>query len=718
MRTAVIEGSSQEPVIALSFTPNDVFPHDIELPSYPKPVSSVWSKYQRPQMPRHPRTIGDWVRALPSRKWDRERKVWIVTQPGPDIERVLTEAGFDIDYGIAEGHIRSLSQLARPKVTLDPLDPAMCWVHLRFADFATVESWLPAYNEWDAKKNAWRCTTADITASDDRLPLSRAVMDESGRQASRPSFRFGSASEKDISALACSTGDANRPGTPPLWRAKRELYGYQKSGALAVASGHSLLADEPGLGKTSTAISAHATVGTRRLVVVCPPVVLSNWERELSIAGYSEPDAEEGLRTCLVRPGRKVPDFPDAGVVIVADSLVGARPELVGKIIDWHPDGLIVDEAHREKGLMSKRSLAVRRIAHNTSGLRIPITGTPVVKTPQDLAPLLDISGHIGPVFNGLSAFMSVYCRKDRMRGWVPRMKSLPALRDVLDAHVWVRRNTDDVIDLPDLIRLPMIVDINLTAFRRTHGEVIDQVVEWMDEMVEARNRATGGHSDELTSRMLDDIQDRSFFLVSKLRKTAGLSKVPVAKDWITDFLDSNPANDDGTYDRPLVVWTHHREVTEAMILAASELGVPVASIWGETQQSKVPQIVDRFQEGKIAVLVAAMKAAGVGVTLTRGRDALFVETDWTPDTIQQAQNRQRRIGQTHRMVATTLVARDTLDERIQEVLANTSKIVNPLVGGDNDMSVIDTDGNDHAVRAIIDSIIAAAMDKRRRRRR
>src|ERR1035437_9634125 len=80
-------------------------------------------------------------------------------------------------------------------------------------------------------------------------------------------------------------------------------------------------------------------------------------------------------------------------------------------------------------------------------------------------------------------------------------------------------------------------------------------------------------------------------------------------------------------------------------------------------------RLVGDFQAGKIPELVCSISAAGVGITLTKASDMLFVETDWTPALITQAEDRCHRIGQENHVVCTTLIASGTLDEHIQSVL-------------------------------------------------
>ena len=81
-------------------------------------------------------------------------------------------------------------------------------------------------------------------------------------------------------------------------------------------------------------------------------------------------------------------------------------------------------------------------------------------------------------------------------------------------------------------------------------------------------------------------------------------------------------------------------------------------------------------------MLVAQIAAAGVGLTLTRASTALFVETDWTPALVVQAEDRIHRISQTASVELVTLVAAGTLDERIHDTLAKTIRVLETLTPG------------------------------------
>lgn len=59
----------------------------------------------------------------------------------------------------------------------------------------------------------------------------------------------------------------------------------------------------------------------------------------------------------------------------------------------------------------------------------------------------------------------------------------------------------------------------------------------------------------------------------------------------------------------------------------------------------------------------------GTGVTLTKASYIIFVDTPWTDAEFQQCADRIYRIGQSKNVCIITLVAKDTYDERVLEIL-------------------------------------------------
>lgn len=487
---------------------------------------------------------------------------------------------------------------------------------------------------------------------------------------------------------------------------------------------------------TRQALAAASLRRSHRTVIVVPPVVVTNWVKETEESSLAKNCHGDIV---MFRAGRKERPFPDRGVVVIPDSLMTSRPHLVQQAIDWAPEVFVYDEAHRARNWESKRSEVMRAFSEQLPPdcLRIAISGTPLFSQPHELASILAITGHLDPVFGGYSNFLTEYSKQNHFKAWVAQKKKLPQLRQRLSEHVWVRRLKADVLkDLPPKSRVGVFVDVDLKDYRKAHDEVIDKITDWLvafwDEKAEeaAKILADPKVSPEVKAKAgprwpngeeKDSWARQQIGLMSPLRKAAGVAKVPVALDTINDWVASNrldtPAADGSLYDRPLLVWAHHQEVIAALkdgIAAANkDVQVAVEIIDGATPAATRGAIVDRFQAGKIGVLIASNTAAGVGITLTRGSDMIFVETDWTPAIVSQCEDRQCRIGQTQPVICKTLIAPETLDQRIQKVLLTKAEVLNEVLGGtEADVAVASTEDDLVAPSEIILALIEVAEPK------
>lgn len=504
-----------------------------------------------------------------------------------------------------------------------------------------------------------------------------------------------------------------------------ELADYQREGATQVARGMRLLADAPGVGKTRQALAAAAALRSQRTLILAPPTVLSHWEYETTASGLdihsgsesyqkssprdmtdgSEPLSSIERRIEVVRAERrKAVVLPDSGVVIASDTTVTARPGLADQLRAWHPTVFILDEAHRAKTWSSKRSICVRGIGRS-SDVTIALSGTPLFANPVEMTPLLDLTGDLMSVFGGRHQFIARYARQNKWNAWIPRRENLPELRSSLDEHVWVRRTKDDVMpSLPAKSRRSMIIDVDPKLFNAAHTDVIAKVDAWIAQCL----RDTG----VLPTRQEAKAWSRgNLGCISQLRKAAGLSKIPAMSDMITEWVSSQIADRSGI-THPLVIWTHHREVTDGLSkacdaavrkIAGLRFTTPCGVIAGDVPQNQRTDLIADFQDGRIPVMVCSITAAGLGITLTRSSDVIFAETDWTPALIQQAEDRCHRIGQDNHVTITTLIAPNTLDEKIQEVLLRKSKVLDAILGGDNNVS---TDTHSSPGASILEAIV------------
>lgn len=648
-------------------------------------------------LPGSSRTYREWVRGLPDRRWDASSRRWVITGLGVgdglagtgrvDLPAWFAAVGLAVRYPHA-GPVAgwSLDRLVTPAARFHPEFPDRLQVVPRLLGTQVTEERL-GWGAVHERAAGWFELPVMDALTGGRLRAGVTWPEGTAERAAAQLRRspavagFERFAAQLSSAASFDDLDGGREALAgwlamlPAWFGM-ELYPYQQLGALAVALGHSLLADEPGLGKTASALAVAAIRGSARTLIVCPPLVATHWEREaartgLATAGGSRP---AGRIVRLSPRSKRAVALPDAGVVIVPDSLLAARPALRDEVRGWGADVLLYDEAHRAMNLTTARTAAVLDVAASAR-FCVPITGTPLLASPHQLVPLLEMARLLGPVFGGRDAFLRAYCRQDSFGNFQPRRRELDRLGTILTERVWTRRRKQTVLPwLPRKLRTDLHVDVPLGEYRAAHREVLAVIDRWIDEYrAEHDGQDPDGEAVEAFAR-------GSLGLISQLRRASGLCKIPAATEFLA-LHDFEPDASDGRFRRPLLVWAHHREVVDALLDAVPARVGRVGAIRGQTSDAERDELVDAFQAGEVAVLVCSIVKAGVGITLTRAQDALFVETDWTPAIVEQAEDRANRIGSTEHLQITTLIATGTVDEHVQTALDTKRHILGAVYG-------------------------------------
>ena len=651
----------------------------------------------------------EWIKEMPGRRFDPVTKTWVITAPGRDFPATFESAGFTVDLFDAP---LPLGALYRPVVTLN--GPGAVRIYPRFLGPDPIQDKLGGSGSWDEATGSVMAPVLSLAHWPDRLvpgevreAIERAQRDAESAPDLAGASRFTALAaneegvEEHVAALVEQFGDV------PDWFGMTP-YPYQRVGALTVAAGRRLLADAPGLGKSLQGILVAQLLGARRTLVICPPVVQSNWKREIERTGFIE-HLDPSADIAMIKSGRKVPDLPDVGVVIATDSLLAgpSRRPLVEDILAWGGDLMVYDEIHRAKTWEAKRSIVMREIATSFRA-RVGLSGTPMMSNPAELASVLAITGQLDPVFGGRKPFMDRYTRLDNFGKPQPRTANLPELGKILREQVWVRRTKDQV--LPDLPKKPpprtQIVDVKLTQYHAAHEDVIGKILEYIAECFEESDSPPS--EEEMQAWCAGQIG-----CVSQLRRAAGLAKVDAAVEYIVDWVEQSGIDEDGGFSRPLIAWGIHNTVINTIAENLDAKGIPYGIIRGDTSMAQRDNIVQQYQNGHLAVILANIVAAGVGITLTRGSDALFVETEWLPDLITQAEDRQHRIGQTRPVLVTFMVADGTLDHTIQRVLRRNLKVLKAVMGeGVRDVSASDDDMTSMSVKDIMWGIAAPVLEK------
>jgi len=123
---------------------------------------------------------------------------------------------------------------------------------------------------------------------------------------------------------------------------------------------------------------------------------------------------------------------------------------------------------------------------------------------------------------------------------------------------------------------------------------------------------------------------------------------------------------------RKVLVFSYFRHVLAALERRLSVLG----SIHGDVASDEREELMQRFRDHDgHGILIGQITAAGVGLNLQAASVVVLMEPQWKPSTEEQAIARAHRMGQTERVVVHRLLARDSVDERIMELLAGKQEL-------------------------------------------
>lgn len=114
------------------------------------------------------------------------------------------------------------------------------------------------------------------------------------------------------------------------------------------------------------------------------------------------------------------------------------------------------------------------------------------------------------------------------------------------------------------------------------------------------------------------------------------------------------------------------------------EAGIAYYIITGSTSKERRLQLVKDFNQGNTPLFLISLKAGGVGLNLT-GADVVIHYDPWWNQAVQnQATDRAHRIGQTKKVTVYKLIAKNTIEEKIEKLQQTKKDLADQIIGGDN----------------------------------
>lgn len=408
---------------------------------------------------------------------------------------------------------------------------------------------------------------------------------------------------------------------------------YQMEGiAFLFPRAAAILADEMGLGKTMQAITTIRMLllsgELKNILLICPKPLVTNWVREFK---------------------QWAPEIPVA--VIEGDSAkrawIWSNPQAPMKIANYelmmrdhetvlsnslHFDLVVLDEAQRIKNRNSSTSEIVRSIPRSRSWA---LTGTPIENSVEDLVSIFE--------------FLSPGYLRDDMH-----LKSLgKATRDYI-----LRRTKDKVLtDMPP--KLFRSADLELTGDQRASYKAAEE--DGIIQLSDLGESITIHHVFELVLRLkqicnFDPVTGSSAKLE---RLEADLEEVAASGQKAIIFSQ----------------WVETLDVLNERLAKYHPL-----QYHGRIPSNKRDAVIDQFKHNpKNKVILMSYGAGAVGLNLQFCHYVFLFDRWWNPAVEDQAINRAHRLGVKSPVTVTRMMAVDTIEARINEVLEQKRELFNTL---------------------------------------
>ena len=483
----------------------------------------------------------------------------------------------------------------------------------------------------------------------------------------------------------------------------RQLMPHQAQVVAAAAAGHRtfLLADEPGLGKTAQALLAAEAADAYPLLVVVPNVVKTNWARETGLWTPTRP------ATVVHGDGHTVDAFSD--VVVVNYDVLDRH---VGWLGTFGFRGMVVDEAHFIKNKESQRSRHVLELSERIRSrtlrpLLMALTGTPLINDIEDFLAIWEFLGWIDEDEPGPELMAAL----ERI-GLTPVDRDFyPAARSaVIDLGIVRRRKVDVAADIPArrIADLPVELEGALgRSIRDAERLLARRLVKRYRSALEARSPGVDvrGIDHDLVRKVAgwerqDTAEDSSGENVFTMMRRIGQAKAVLAADYAAQL-----ARNVGK----VVFFAKHVDVMDAAEDVFERRGVGYASIRGDQTPRARQQSIDAFvDDPDVSVVVCSLMAAGVGINLQVASDVVLAELSWTDAEQTQAIDRVHRIGQDQPVTAWRIIAAQTIDARIAELIDSKAGLAARALDGSDEQLTSSVDVQLEALVTLLTDALTA----------
>ncbi len=408
-----------------------------------------------------------------------------------------------------------------------------------------------------------------------------------------------------------------------------------------------ILADDMGLGKTLQTLSfiqSEREAGrlTAPVLIICPTSLLGNWQQE---AARFTPQ----LRVLQVYGGKRQHLFEQLSDY---DLLVTTYPLVVRdiKVYQHHKFSLVVlDEAQHIKNSGSQAAQAVRLLK---ADFRLALSGTPLENHLGELKSLFDfvLPGLLGTE----NHFQQVYRKPIEKQGDMERSN---ALKQRIAPFMLRRTKNQVATELPEKTEIVQLLE--LEHDQRNLYESIRLVMETRVRELFLKKGVAASQIEFLDAllKLRQACCDARLVPIEQAQGVKHNAKLEWLRDNLPEMIEEG---------RKILLFSQFASMLNLIEQELQYLGISYSKLTGQTKNRQ--QQIDDFQHGDKPVFLISLKAGGTGLNLTAADTVIHYDPWWNPAAENQATDRAHRIGQDKAVFVYKLIARQTVEEKVQQM--------------------------------------------------
>jgi len=452
---------------------------------------------------------------------------------------------------------------------------------------------------------------------------------------------------------------------------KSKLRDYQKKGLewltfLFENSFGGLLCDDMGLGKSHQILALLCQVFNRKdvhkpVLIIAPTTVISHWES--IIEKFST-----GLSVLAYYGSSRSLESVVPGTCVLTSYGILRTDEMLQQCY-W--DMVIFDEAQHIKN----RSTAGWKYAQNLNAeIKIGVTGTPVENSLQDLKSLFDIvlPGFLG---NNEEFYQDFLLPIENQQDF----KENERLKAIIAPFILRRAKEDVLLELPPCIEDKRCCIMDQDQKKKYNAILTRDTKKLKEDLY--NEHIPLPYTNILAALVkLKQACSHPVLLESDVSKwnTVSCAKFDLCTELLSESLDAN---------NKTVIFTQFLGMVEIFSQYCEAMGIGCITLTGSSRNRG--ELIKKFQtDPDCKVFICSLLAGGVGIDLTAASVVIHYDRWWNSAREQQATDRVHRMGQENSVLVYKLITTNTIEDRIDQIIARKKRLVDSVLDIDSPESV------------------------------